>query len=40
MNSILGSLPGVNMDDPRLRAALGNAPKDGEKKDDKDKDKK
>ncbi|KAI8824395.1 uncharacterized protein EV422DRAFT_519956 [Fimicolochytrium jonesii] len=39
MNSILGSLPGVNLDDPRLRAAMGGAKKEGEgeKKDEKKK---
>ncbi|KAJ3180208.1 hypothetical protein HDU87_002085 [Geranomyces variabilis] len=37
LNSILGALPGVNMDDPRLRAALGNKDdsKGEEKKDEK-----
>ncbi|KAJ3159006.1 hypothetical protein HDU86_002175 [Geranomyces michiganensis] len=34
LNSILGALPGVNMDDPRLRAALGN--KDESKEEDKE----
>ncbi|TPX57726.1 hypothetical protein PhCBS80983_g03628 [Powellomyces hirtus] len=38
LNSILGSLPGVNMDDPRLRAALsGNDGKEAPKEEDKNK---
>ncbi|KND01682.1 proteasome regulatory particle base subunit RPN10 [Spizellomyces punctatus DAOM BR117] len=40
MNSIISSLPGVNMDDPRLRAALEGGSKAEEKKDGEDKNKK
>ncbi|KAJ3023247.1 hypothetical protein HKX48_003853 [Thoreauomyces humboldtii] len=39
MSSLLGSLPGVNLDDPRLRAALGGNTSP-EKKDEKEDDKK